>query len=205
MAQQARLDGMRQYRRFLEAVSGSAKDPSELMEQIGAYGVSSTVRRISGGIAPDNAPLTQSWKKGSNTPLRDTGRFMGSIATKHGRTWTAWGSNAKQARILQQGGTIRPKKGKHLLIPAGWQTRRLMRRYGETPGRCIAGMRKDRYSIWRQGNVLMSRRTKRSRPFVLFILKTSVQVPARQYLHLDDNDRQEILALTTAFLSDALP
>lgn len=165
------------------------------MRRVSKYLVSSAVRKINGNIPPENAPLTQEVKQGNKT-LRDNGQLMASIAPQNGKDWAAAQTNKKQAKILQEGGTI-TAKGKSLAIPASYQTRLLLRRYNaQKPRELIEAMKADGYSVFRlkkegggSTNILLAKK-KRGEPFALFILKKSVKIPARPYLYLDEADEK---------------
>lgn len=164
-----------------------------LFDDIGRYMVSSTIRKIKSGIEPPNAPLTRAWKR-SGLQLRDTGRLMSSISYKADDTSATIGTNLIYARIQQLGGTIVPKSAKKLYLPAGWETRKLMRQYGLTPGAVISGLRAAGYSIWqsKSGKALMAASRKDKKPFVLFILKDRVEIPSRKFLYVDEIDKKAI-------------
>lgn len=165
------------------------------MRRVSKYLVSSAVRKINGNIPPENAPLTQEVKQGNKT-LRDNGQLMASIAPQNGKDWAAAQTNKKQAKILQEGGTI-TAKGKSLAIPASYQTRLLMRKYNaQKPRELIEAMKADGYSVFRlkkegggNTNILLAKK-KRGEPFALFILKKSVKIPARPFLYLDEADEK---------------
>ncbi|MBR0099428.1 MAG: phage virion morphogenesis protein [Treponema sp.] len=165
------------------------------MRRVSKYLVSSAVRKINGNIPPENAPLTQEVKQGNKT-LRDNGQLMASIAPQNGKDWAAAQTNKKQAKILQEGGTV-TAKGKSLAIPASYQTRLLLRRYNaQKPRELIEAMKADGYSVFRlkkegggSTNILLAKK-KRGEPFALFILKKSVKIPARPFLYLDEADEK---------------
>jgi len=165
------------------------------MRRVSKYLVSSAVRKINGNIPPENAPLTQEVKQGNKT-LRDNGQLMASIAPQNGKDWAAAQTNKKQAKILQEGGTV-TAKGKSLAIPASYQTRLLMRKYNaQKPRELIEAMKADGYSVFRlkkegggSTNILLAKK-KRGEPFALFILKKSVRIPARPFLYLDEADEK---------------
>ncbi|MBI4691703.1 MAG: phage virion morphogenesis protein [Nitrospirae bacterium] len=173
-----------------------------LMNDIGQYMVSSTQRKINSGIEPINAPLTRAWKKGGGLTLRDTNKLASSIAHKADSQQVIIGTNAVQGRIQQLGGTVKPKSAKKLYIPAGWKTRQVMRKFGMTPGKCIEGMKNAGYSIWRSktGKALMAAlkgaKGKKGEAFVLFVLKDSIEIPARRYLDIDTADKEIITEKT---------
>lgn len=59
-------------------VLGNADKCEELWEKAGLYAASEVKKFMSGGVPPPNAPSTVA-KKGSSTPLIDTGQLMNSI------------------------------------------------------------------------------------------------------------------------------
>ena len=171
-----------------ERLKGGVLEPT--MRRVSKYLVSSAVRKINGGIPPENAPLTQEVKQGNKT-LRDNGQLMASIAPQNGKDWAAAQTNLSYAKIQQEGGTIQGK-GKGLYLPASHVTRQLMRKYNaQKPGELIESMRGDGYSFFRRGKVLCARK-KRGEPFALFIIKPSVTIPARPFLHIDKADEKHI-------------
>lgn len=173
---------------FSSRLAGGRLEP--VMRRISRYLVSSATRKINSGIPPENAPLTQEVKQGNKT-LRDNGQLMSSIAPQNGREWAAAQTNLRYAKIQQKGGTIQGK-GKGLWIPASAKTRSLMRRYNsQTAGELIKSMKADGYSFYRTGKVFCARK-KSGEPFALFIIKQSVKIPARPFLHIDEKDEKHI-------------
>ena len=174
------------------------------MRKVSKYLVSSAVGKINKNIPPENAPLTQEVKRGNKT-LRDNGQLMASIAPQNGKDWAAAQTNKKQAKILQEGGTIN-SKGKGLWLPAGAKTRTLMRRYNaQKPGELIDAMKADGYSLFRTGKVFCARKKRgKGEPFALFIIKDSVKVPARPFLYLDDADEKHVTKEIKKAVHDAL-
>ena len=179
-------------------------DKAELHQKIGSYVTSSTQRKIKTGIVPSNAPLTVAIK-GNDKTLRDRGQLMASITARSDESKVVVGTNHIAAKTMQYGQTIRAK-GKWLWIPAGRQTRTWQRRYGFAPGEVMKGLKTDGYNTWVQSKkgsssgVVMAKKGKRGKLWIVFILKKSVTIPARPFLFLDDTDRQVI----TGFLKGAL-
>lgn len=165
-------------------------DLSPTMRKVSSYLVSSAVKKINAGVPPENAPLTQAVKQGNKT-LRDNGQLMSSIAPQSGKTWAAAQTNLKYAKIQQEGGEIRGGS-KGLWIPASAKTRTLMRKYNaQKPGELIQAMKGAGYSFFRTGKVFCAK-SKRGKPFALFIIKESVKIPARPFLHIDEKDEKII-------------
>ena len=160
------------------------------MPQIAMYLQSCADKKIRKGVPPENAPLTQAVKGGDKT-LRDNGNLASSIAPHHGNDWADASTNAKQAKILQEGGTI-TSKGKGLWIPAGSETRKLMRRYSATsPGMLVSAMKSDGWNMYRRGKAFMASK-KGSKPFCLFIIKQSVKIPSRPFLYISESEERKI-------------
>jgi len=172
------------------------KDLSAVMAKVASYAVSTAQRRIRSGIPPANAQLTRDVKRNDLT-LRDTGKYLASIAPSSGQNWAKAGTKERQARMLQEGGEIRAKRARSLAIPLGAQTRTMMRRYGLTPKACIAGMKADGYQIWttKMSKVMWARKGKQGRPFKLFLLRKSVRIPPRPHLYIDEADEIAILSM----------
>ncbi len=174
---------------------------SSAMPKIAAYLQSCANKKINRGVPPANAPLTAAVKQGNRT-LRDTGALAASIAAHSGQTWADASTNLKYARIQQEGGTI-TGKGKGLWIPAGARTRQLMRQYSATsPGQLIKAMRGAKWRMWRSGRAWMAQKGRQA-PFVLFIIKDKVQIPARPFLYIDRKEESYIMRIVqeAVFLS----
>lgn len=178
-------------------------DFSPVMRRLSSYLVSTGQRRIQGGLNPPNSGLTRAIKGGAK-PLMDSGSYIASIAGKSSARQAEAGSAKKWARLLQEGGTIKPVKAKFLTIPAGARTRTLMRRYGMTPRACIEAMKADGYSIWtsygKGGANMFARKGKKGQMFLLFILKKSITIPARPHLYIDAQDEIVILSMIENFI-----
>ncbi len=168
----------------------------ETMREASLYLQGSANRKINRGIGPENAPLTQAVKRGSKT-LRDSNDMASSIAPHNGSLWADASTNKKQARILQEGGTIK-SKGKGLWIPAGYKTRQLMRQFNATgPGDLIQKMKAAGYETFYTplSKVFCAQNGRRGKPFALFIVKSSVRIPARPFLYIDATDEKYLVNL----------
>ncbi len=165
----------------------------EVYNHIGNLMVSSTQRKIRAKKSPKNSPLTKQLK-GNSKPLQDTGLLMASINHRATDRQVVVGTNKVGARILHEGGAIRPKKAKSLAIPASKATLRMMRRYGSSPKQCIEGMKKNGWSVYssKSGKTLMARHKLDKISMRLFYLRKSVTIPARPYLTITQKDRDVI-------------
>lgn len=166
---------------------------SSAMPKIAAYLQSCANKKINRGVSPANAPLTAAVKQGNKT-LRDTGALAASIAPHSGKDWADASTNLKYARLQQEGGTI-TGRGKGLWIPAGARTRQLMRQYSATsPGQLIRAMKGAKWKMWRAGKAWMAQKGKQA-PFVLFVIKNKVEIPARPFLYIDQKEETYIMKL----------
>jgi phage gpG-like protein len=171
--------------KIFDQLDKAISDP-EVIEYAGSVALSLVQKNISEGKWEDNAPLTQAIK-GNALPLRDSGQFLASFYRRIEGTKAIVWTEAKQARILHDGGVIRPKTAKYLTIPAGAATRTLMRKYGLTPRACIEGMKAAGWRVWPYfgtGTPVICASFKDKVPICLFILKRSITVPARPYMKL---------------------
>ncbi len=184
--------------RFGQNLKGSV---ARAMPRIAAYLQSCANRKISSGVPPANAPLTAAVKQGNKT-LRDTGALAASIAAHSGQTWADASTNLRYARLQQEGGTI-TGRGRGLWIPAGARTRQLMRQHSATsPGQLIKAMRSAKWRMWRSGRAWMAQKGRQA-PFVLFVIKDKVEIPARPFLYIDRKEEAFIMRVVreAVFLS----
>jgi phage gpG-like protein len=180
-----------------------------VMKKAAMHLQSSALKKINGGIAPANAPLTQEVKQGSQT-LRDRGELMQSIAPHSGDLWADASINLKYARIQQEGGTITAKNAKALYLPAGAKTRSLMRSYGAWTARSLISAMEADHGFFRVGRVFFAYKKstgksgRRGKEFALFIISRSVKIPARPFLYIDEKDEAYILKLVQEGVSNTL-
>ena len=161
------------------------------MPKIALYLQSSADKRIRDGVSPGNAPLTKAVKQGDKT-LRDSGALASSITRHHGSLWADASTNLHYAKLQQRGGTIQGGT-KGLWIPAGSETRRLMRKYNaRSAGSLIKAMKNDKYNFYRRNNVFIAIKGAKGKPFALFIIKKSVRIPSRPFLYIDKNNERFI-------------
>jgi phage gpG-like protein len=171
----------------LDAIGRRMADP-ELLDVLGSAAESMIIKNIKTGSWAANAPLTQD-VKGNDKPLQDSGGFLGSFAHRVEGNKAIVGTTHVAARILNYGGTIRPKAAKNIAIPASHDTRTIMRMYGLTPRACIEGMKAAGYQIWISGACIMARKGKTGKPRALFLLRKSVTIPARHYMEFSPEGR----------------
>ncbi len=167
---------------ILEVLEQKLRNPA-LLEGLGGVAVSLVQKNIEQGSWVPNAALTVSVKQGSK-PLRDRGQLLSSITYRVKGNNVEVGTNHPAAELLHNGGVVRPVKSKALAIPAGPWVRTLMRGTDLQPRVMLDQLKGSGWSIWRQGNVVMGRKKGGKEPMPLFVLRTSVTIPARPFMKL---------------------
>jgi phage gpG-like protein len=186
----------------------------DLMKRIAVRGHSIILGRLkSGTIAPPNAPATKEVKRGDKT-LQDNGQLLGSIHYRWTDKEAAVASDHIAALVNNPPDNrteiiLKPKKAKYLTIPASYQTRTFMRRYGFSPREVIAGLEKDGWTVWRPltknmkrpANIILAQKkafkrgannSSKQEAVKLFYLKKSVRMPVRRFLYLTEDELEII-------------
>ncbi len=133
----------------------------DLMDEIGAYGVSSTQQRFIDGQGPGGI----NWKKSfrarqqNGQTLRADNHLFNSLTHDFNDSSVSWGTNIPYAGIHQHGGTIRPKAAKKLAFK-------------------LANGR--------------------------FVMTDKVEMPARPFLGIDDDDGDEIKNIAVDWMKECL-
>ena len=184
----------------LDDLSNALKIPGKLAA-IGGMAVELIRSKIhkGDGFAPLSAATTG--YRGQGRPLQDTGSLRDSITFKAVDEKTvSIGTNKPYAAIQNNGGVIHAKK-QWLWIPAAG-TRQLQRRFGYSPTDVLQGLKNAGYSIFRKGRTMCYREKKKRRneqgilqnvDHVLYYLKKSVEIPARPFFYLNENDMKLLM------------
>lgn len=166
-------------------------DMTKRLDRAGRLMASRIVARMQKGSFAENAPLTVALK-GSSKPLHDTGALLSSIHSRVEGDSAIVGTNRAYARFQQEGGTIRAKNpAGNLYIPASREVRMELRAVGGRPKTLIARYKARGWNCWRSGHAFFAGRDG-GRPRMLFILKSSVTIPARPFMYMDADDRRMI-------------
>ena len=127
MADSIQFHGQEKIRDWVGRVIKETNNIAPMMREIGAILEYNTKHRIDSGVGVDDRPWAQSWRARiqGGTTLRDTSRLYNSITSRvvsNGKD-VSIGTNVLYARLMQFGGTIRPKNGKYLTFKTplgGW-------------------------------------------------------------------------------------
>ena len=179
----------------LDSLARSLQTPSKL-STIGGMAAEMIRSHIHSGQGfATLSPATAAYR-GAGRPLQDTGSLRDSITFKVVDEQTvSVGTNKPYAAIQNNGGVIHAKKN-WLWIPAAG-TRQLQRRYGYSPTDVLKGLKAEGYSIFRRGRTMCYREKRKSRNedgklqykvHTLYYLKKSVEIPARRFFYLSDNE-----------------
>ena len=110
------LTNLNEFADMADDVVRAGNNTQDLMEVIGAYGVSSTQMRFRQGVSPDGDPWQKSARvnaTGGQT-LVDTGRLRNSIFSETTSHSAAWGTNLIYAAAHQFGAVIKAINSKYL-------------------------------------------------------------------------------------------
>ena len=129
------------------------------------------------GFAPLSA-ATRAYR-GQGRPLQDTGALRDSITSEQvNDTTISVGTTKVYAPIQNNGGVIRAKKGKYLWIVT----------------QVLTGLKGEGYSVYRAGRTVCYRKKggKKTAAKVVFYLKESVEIPARKFFYLSDEEINQL-------------
>lgn len=164
--------------------------------------VESTIRRFDQGIDPEGMPwqgvspitkAARSERQGGERPLMDTGELRASVSGYVEGDKIHIGSDKIYARIHQEGGVIRPRQARFLVIPLNAEARREgIKRLSE---KGLFRPRGTRILAIREGGEL--------RP--MFWLASSVEIPARPIFGLSYDDEEIIKDIVRDFAEGAFP
>jgi len=166
----------------------------ELMDDIGNEVADGVKLNIYGGKFKPISKLTRDLRpkgkgSGSGGPLNASGDLKKSIVHNvQSATKVEVGTPLIYAPLMQEGGTVKPKKAKKLAIPAS----RKIASMSSTIG-VMATLKKYEsmgYSIWFTLKAIMG--TKGEKTKHLFIRKDSVDIPARPFMYMSDETKKTI-------------
>jgi len=184
----------------LDDLSNALKMPGK-MAAIGDMAVEMIRSKIhkGDGFAPLSAATVA--YRGEGKPLQDTSGLRDSITKEviDDRT-VSIGTNKPYAAIHNNGGVIQAKK-QWLWIPSA-KTREYQGTYGYSPMEVLNGFKSAGYSVFRMGRTVVYSEKKRTRnaageleykKHILYYLKKSVEIPARPYFYLNEQDMKLLM------------
>jgi len=170
-------------------------------EEFGQFVVSKSVKRLKQGkVKPPTSKFTKSLRvKPGGKTLLDTGRLWQSLTYKVEGDKVKVGSNVVYAKTHQFGATIKPKKAQKLCIPATREAKRLSSVEGVKGA--LEEFRKRGYRIWFTEKAIMGQKGK-EKPQVLFYRKEKVEIPARTFVYLTEEDWEEIVEMVKSWVRE---
>ncbi|MGR5240223.1 hypothetical protein ACPV36_04940 [Photobacterium damselae] len=205
---------------------GELKKYEQQVKKVGAtlapLAVTFVQQNMDGPFKP-NAPLTKKLKNGGSKPLFNSGDTRASISSQQLKSGFEVGTNKPHARILNDGGEIKPKRSSKLAIPTTRQVKMRSDAWGvkktltwlEASGwkilfrpRSIVGRAPPGAKGF--GLKIKTKRNKNARKrkdgtyapeakgvfYVLYYRSSGTKVPARPFMYL--NKDQEKLMVKTA-------
>jgi phage gpG-like protein len=207
---------------FIKALKERERNVAKLNQKLAPLVVGFVQGNMNGPFKP-NAPLTKSLKNGGSRPLIDSGDTRASISSQPLGDGFEVGTNKPHARILNDGGTIKPKRSRKLAIPTTKQLKKRSDAWGVK--KTLTWLESQGWRIFFRVNSIMGRappgakgyglkikskhnknaRKKRDGTYsegakgvfyVLYYRSSGVKVPARRFMYL--SDEQEKLLIKTA-------
>lgn len=178
----------------LNRLAGRLEDPSEVLADIGAHMVNSSVpANFQAGGRPA-AWARSEWSSQQNQV--DTSRLLRSVQARVHDGRLEVGTNVRYARIRQLGGEIKPRRAKAIAVPLPGVARSMRR---------PSAWRRLSYLPPKSGDAdsrgVLARTDRRGRVIPVFLLRARVIQPARPFLLWQEADIAyvgEALARTVA-------
>ncbi len=177
--------------REIMALARQVADMGPVARSFGAHMVRASVRRMA---------RTAKWQPSSpgSAPARQSGELGNSLSWRErsGGDVVEWGSHLAYARIQDEGGTIRPRRARALTIPIDDRARG--KRAKDFAGLFMIPIDSgDPDTV----GLLAIPGTSDDDFQPLFVLRTRVDMPARPYLYIDDDDEAELHSILERHLS----
>lgn len=193
--------GFDKIQNLVSQIKDNASKP-ELMEDVGEYMRSSTVKKLKEQKFKNNPPPTSEFtkslrhgeNKGSGKTLLDNGYLFNSIGKKIEGNSVKVGSHLKYAKIHNEGGTLTAKKN-FLYIPGNEEVKAKSQVVGVRD--TINFFKSEGYKVFYQGRTVRYYKpplNKDEKAPVMFYLKKSVSIPKREYLYISDVNEKVIQA-----------
>lgn len=179
----------------LQQLAELGQDMRPVMRDLSRLGEASTRMRFRTQIDPDGRPWAVSNRvaaKGGRTLTLD-GHLGDSLSSRYGARYAEWGVNRVYAAIHQFGGVIRPRNARYLAIPLNEKAR-------------IAGSPRNLdvelvFVETDSGKFLLD---PLSETF-MYVLVGQVTIPARAYLGISADDRDDMLDAIQHRIEGATP
>ncbi len=171
----------------LDRLIAVGQSPRGAMRDIAAYGENSTKARFADGVGPDGSPWKPSERverRGGKTLIKSA-RLLDSITGDSGDDYAEWGSNVIYAAIHQFGGEINKAAQS-----------RMVRHRTDAKGNLLKN----------KNGLLVFAKDKHKRAVTRWFEQGAhkIDMPARPYLGINEDDEENIIDIVNAHLADAV-
>ncbi|WP_367971612.1 hypothetical protein RJD38_21215 [Vibrio scophthalmi] len=207
---------------FLKELERQEKAVQGLAHKLAPIAVGMVQQNMDGPFVP-NAPLTRQLKNGGSQPLKDTGDTRASINSHVQGDTIFVGTNKPHAPLINNGGTIKPKRSRRLAIPTTKQVKKRSDAWGVK--KTLAWLEDNGWKIFFRPKSIMgrapvgaksfglkikSKRNKNARKrkdgtysenakgvfYVLFYRSSGIKVPKREFMYLKPEQEERLKEIT---------
>ena len=213
---------------FIDALKKREKAIMTLGHKIGPLAVTMVQQNMDGPFKA-NAPLTKQLKNNGAKPLKDTGDTRASINYKVQGENTIVGTIKPHAKLINDGGTVKPKHSQKLAIPVNKQVKRRTNAWGVK--KTLRQLEAKGWRIFFRPKAIMGRAPPGAKPFglkikskhnknarkqkdgtynesakgvfyVLFYRSSSIKVPKREFMKLSEPQEKTLTRIIERVLED---
>lgn len=214
---------------FLKALKEREQNIAKLNTKLAPLVVTFVQMNMNGPFKPNSA-LTKSLKNGGSKPLMNTGDTKASISYQALGDGFEVGTNKPYARILNDGGTIKPKRSRKLAIPTTRQLKQRSDAWGVK--KTLTWLKGQGWRIFFRVNSIMgrappgakgfglkvkSKHNKNARKrkdgtysegakgvfYVLYYRSAGIKIPARRFMYLSDEQETQLISTAEAIINKA--
>ncbi|MBE8578708.1 HK97 gp10 family phage protein [Vibrio sp. OPT18] len=213
---------------FLKELERKEKAIKSIAHKLAPIAVGMVQQNMDGPFKP-NAPLTRRLKNGGSRPLRDTGETRASISSYVRNDTVFVGTNKPHAPLINNGGTIKPKRSRRLAIPTTRQVKKRSDALGVK--KTLTWLEDNGWKIFFRPKSIMGRAPVGAKPFglkikskhnknarkrkdgsysenakgvfyVLFYRSSGIKVPKREFMYLKAEQEEMLKSITMKALEN---
>ncbi|WP_418113392.1 hypothetical protein RJD40_10575 [Vibrio scophthalmi] len=213
---------------FVNALKKREQALTTLGHKIGPLAVSMVQQNMDGPFKA-NAPLTKQLKNNGAKPLKDTGDTRASINYQSQGDNTVVGTIKPHAKLINDGGTLKPKHSQKLAIPVNKQVKQRVNAWGVK--KTLRQLESKGWKIFFRPKAIMGRAPPGAKPFglkikskhnksarkrkdgtysenakgvfyVLFYRSSGIKVPKREFMKLNETQEKTLTRIIERVLED---